>query len=82
MILVTGATGMFGSAMTPEETEIGVICHFHAWRRGDAETCPDTYRQLTGVAPTSAEAWIEAHRDVFAQARDKAPDGPGAAGAA
>ncbi len=61
------------AGMTPEQAEIGVVCHFRAWRRGDAEACTDTYRELTGLAPTSAETWIEAHRDVFAQARDKAP---------
>jgi NAD(P)H dehydrogenase (quinone) len=61
------------AGMTPEQAEIGVVCHFRAWRRGDAEACTDTYRELTGLAPMSAETWIEAHRDVFAQARDKAP---------
>ena len=61
------------AGMTPEEAEMGVICHFRAWRNGDAEACTDTYRELTGQAPTTAEAWITAHRDVFAQARDKAP---------
>ena len=60
--------------MTPEEAEMGVICHFRAWRNGDAEACTDTYLELTGQAPTTAEAWITAHRDVFAQARDKAPE--------
>jgi uncharacterized protein YbjT (DUF2867 family) len=62
------------AGMTPQEAEIGVICHFRAWRRGDAEACTDTYRELTGRAPTTPEEWIEAHRDVFAQAREKAPD--------
>jgi uncharacterized protein YbjT (DUF2867 family) len=60
--------------MTPEEAEIGVICHFRAWRRGDAEAHTDTYRELTDLSPTTAEAWIEAHKDVFAQARDAAPE--------
>ncbi len=63
------------AGMTPQQAEIGVICHFRAWRRGDAEACTDTYRELTGRPPTTAEQWIEAHRDVFAQARDKAPAG-------
>jgi uncharacterized protein YbjT (DUF2867 family) len=61
------------AGMTVEEAEIGVICHFRAWRNGDAEVRTDTYTELTGRPATSAEAWIEEHRDVFAQARDKAP---------
>lgn len=61
------------AGMTPEQAEIGVICHMRAWRRGDAEARTDTYRELTGQAPTTAEAWITAHRDVFGAARDRAP---------
>jgi uncharacterized protein YbjT (DUF2867 family) len=61
------------AGMTPEQAEIGVICHFRAWRNGDAEALTDTYRELTGKKPTTAEEWITAHADVFAQARDKAP---------
>jgi NAD(P)H dehydrogenase (quinone) len=61
------------AGMTAEQAEIGVICHFRAWRDGRAEALTDTYRALTGDEPTTAEAWITAHADVFAQARDKAP---------
>jgi uncharacterized protein YbjT (DUF2867 family) len=61
------------AGMTAEQAEIGIICHFRAWRNGDAEVRTDTYRELTGQQATTAEQWIEAHRDVFAQARDKAP---------
>ena len=61
------------AGMTPEQAEIGVICHFRAWRNGDAEALTDTFRELTGESPTTAEEWITAHRDVFAQARDKVP---------
>jgi hypothetical protein len=49
-----------------------VICHFRAWRIGDAEVRTDTYRELTGQAPTTVKEWITAHRGIFAQARDKA----------
>ena len=28
--------------MTPEEAELGVICHFRAWRNGEAEALTDT----------------------------------------
>lgn len=61
------------AGMTAEQAEIGVICHFRAWRDGEAEVRTDTYRELTGQQATSAEEWIEAHHQVFAQARDKAP---------
>jgi len=61
------------AGMTPEQAEIGVVCHFRAWRNGHAEACTDTYRELTGREPVSAEQWIEEHRDVFARARDKVP---------
>lgn len=61
------------AGMTAEQAEIGVICHFRAWRNGDAEVRTDTYRELTGQPATTAEDWIAAHREVFAQARDKVP---------
>jgi NAD(P)H dehydrogenase (quinone) len=61
------------AGMTAEQAEIGVICHFRAWRNGDAEARTDTYRELTGHEATTAEQWIESHREMFAQARDKAP---------
>jgi uncharacterized protein YbjT (DUF2867 family) len=61
------------AGMTPEQAEIGVICHFRAWRNGQAEALTDTYKELTGKAPTSAADWIEQHREVFAEARDRAP---------
>jgi uncharacterized protein YbjT (DUF2867 family) len=61
------------AGMTPEQAEIGVICHFRAWRNGGAEARTDTYEELTGQAPTTVEGWIAAHREVFAAARDRAP---------
>jgi uncharacterized protein YbjT (DUF2867 family) len=59
------------AGMTAEQAEIGVVCHFRAWRNGDAQARTDTYRELTGRQPTTAEEWIKAHRDVFVEARDK-----------
>jgi uncharacterized protein YbjT (DUF2867 family) len=61
------------AGMTAEQAEIGVICHFRAWRDGQAMACTDTYRELTGLQPTTADEWIESHRELFASARDKAP---------
>jgi NAD(P)H dehydrogenase (quinone) len=62
------------AGMTAEQAEIGVICHFRAWRNGDAQARTDTYRELTGHEATTAEQWVDAHKNVFAQARDKAPN--------
>lgn len=62
------------AGMTAEQAELGVICHFRAWRNGDAEARTDTYRELTGERPITAEEWVGAHREMFADARDKAAD--------
>jgi uncharacterized protein YbjT (DUF2867 family) len=70
------------AGMTAEQAEIGVVCHFRAWRNGDAEVRTGTYEELTGHRATTAQEWIEAHREVFAQARDKAPAQPPGATAA
>ena len=64
------------AGMTPEEAEIGVVCHFRAWRNGDAGVRTDTYEELTGQRPTTTEEWIQARQQVFAQARDRAPEQP------
>jgi NAD(P)H dehydrogenase (quinone) len=64
------------AGMTAEQAEIGVICHFRAWRNGDAAVLTDTYRELTGKQPMTAEQWIQARHEVFAQARDRAPSTP------
>lgn len=61
------------AGMTAEQAELGVVCHFRAWRNGAAEARTDTYTELTGHQPITAEEWIAARRNVFAQARDKAP---------
>jgi uncharacterized protein YbjT (DUF2867 family) len=61
------------AGMSAEQAEIGVVCHFRAWRNGDAQAHTDTYHELTDRRPTTAEEWIGAHRDVFVQARERAP---------
>jgi uncharacterized protein YbjT (DUF2867 family) len=61
------------AGMSAEQAEIGVVCHFRAWRNGDAQAQTDTYHELTDRRPTTAEEWIEAHRDMFVKARDRAP---------
>ncbi len=60
------------AGMTREQAEVGVVCHFRAWRNGDAEARTDTYQELTGEPPTTVAQWIAAHRDTFASARERA----------
>ena len=61
------------AGMTPEQAEIGVICHFRAWRQGQATARTDTFRELTGAEPTTLERWAADHAATFTAARDKAP---------
>ncbi len=48
-----------------DSIEIAVLCHFRAFRRGDADLVTHTFEQLTGRRPTSIDQFIEAHRDAF-----------------
>jgi uncharacterized protein YbjT (DUF2867 family) len=54
------------AGMTPEEAEIGVIAHFRAWRRGDADLVTSTVLELTGHEPRSLDEWLAEHRTTFA----------------
>jgi len=59
-------TFMIEQAGIPEDrVDAAVMVHFEAWRRGDADIVTDTYRELTGSAPTSVHDWIMAHRGAF-----------------
>jgi len=53
------------AGMSPEEAEIGVLAHFRAWKRGDADLVTDTVSELTGHAPLSLDAWLRQHRTAF-----------------
>jgi hypothetical protein len=53
------------SGVSEEEAEIGILLHFRAFRRGDAELVTGDYEQLTGAAPTTIEDWLEAHASAF-----------------
>lgn len=52
-----------------DQVDIQVMHHFAAWKRGDADLVTDTYRELTGSAPTSLSEWIVDHREAFTPAR-------------
>jgi uncharacterized protein YbjT (DUF2867 family) len=58
--------GLIESGMTEEEAEVGVLVHFRAFRRGDAELVTSDYEDLTGQAPTTIDAWLEANAAAFA----------------
>jgi uncharacterized protein YbjT (DUF2867 family) len=50
----------------PEDVvDMQVLLHFAAWRRGDANLVTDTYRELTGQAPTSLAEWVAFNRGAF-----------------
>jgi uncharacterized protein YbjT (DUF2867 family) len=49
----------------PATIETDVLCHFRAFRRGDADLVTNTFTQLTGQPPTTVDAFIETHRSQF-----------------
>ncbi len=53
------------AGMTPEQADIGVILHYQAWRRGDADLVTNTVEELTGRKPMSIDAWLPGHIDAF-----------------
>lgn len=48
-----------------DAVEIGVLCHFRAWRDGRAEALTDTVAELTGQAPQSVSSWLDSHLAEF-----------------
>jgi uncharacterized protein YbjT (DUF2867 family) len=53
------------AGMTPEQAELGVLAHYRAWKRGDADLVTDTVEQLTGRKPTTLDQWLPSHLDAF-----------------
>jgi uncharacterized protein YbjT (DUF2867 family) len=53
------------AGMTAEEAEIGVILHFQAWKRGDADLVTDTVQELTDRPPQTLEQWAREHAAAF-----------------
>ncbi len=51
--------------MSESQAELGVLDHFRAFRRGDADVVTDDYERLTGLAPTTLDAWLSEHADAF-----------------
>lgn len=55
----------FGAFPDRETVDMQVLCHYQAWRRGDASLVADGFEQVTGRQPTTLREWIDAHRSVF-----------------
>ncbi len=55
----------------PATIETDVLCHFRAFRRGDADLVTNTFTQLTGHPATSLDAFIAAHRSLFETSGDQ-----------
>jgi uncharacterized protein YbjT (DUF2867 family) len=53
------------AGMTPEQAEIGVLAHYRAWKRGDADLVTDTVEELTGHKPMTLERWLAANVEAF-----------------
>jgi NAD(P)H dehydrogenase (quinone) len=51
--------------MSPEEAEVGILLHYRAFRRGDAELVTGDYQQLTGQTPTTIETWLMNNASAF-----------------
>lgn len=53
------------SGMSEEEAEVGILLHYRAFRRGDAELVTNDYEKLTGQTPTTIETWLKDHAAAF-----------------
>jgi hypothetical protein len=51
--------------MSEEEAEVGILLHYRAFRRGDADLVTNDYEKLTGQAPTTIQAWLKANAAAF-----------------
>jgi uncharacterized protein YbjT (DUF2867 family) len=56
----------FGAFPDRETCEMQVLCHYRAWRRGDAAQVSDDFERVTGRKAESVLQWIEKHKDHFA----------------
>ena len=55
----------FGAFPDRATVDMQVLCHYQAWRRGDASLVADGFQQVTGRAPTTLREWIDAHKSVY-----------------
>lgn len=55
----------WGAFPSQEALELGALCHFRAWGRGDADLVTDTCLRITGREPMTVAEWIDKHVDRF-----------------
>lgn len=58
---------LIGVGVFPDRATVDmqILCHYEAWRRGDAALVSDDFRKVTGHDQTTLNQWIESHRDHF-----------------
>ena len=56
----------FGAFPDRETCEMQVLCHYRAWRRGDAALVSEDFERVTGRKAESVLQWIEKHKEHFA----------------
>lgn len=57
----------WGAFPDRDALDVGVLCHFRAWGRGDADLVTDTYRRVTGREPQTVAEWLREHLATFAR---------------
>jgi uncharacterized protein YbjT (DUF2867 family) len=53
------------AGMTPDQVELGVLVHYRAWKRGDADLVTDTVEELTGRKPMGLDQWLARNLAAF-----------------
>lgn len=55
----------WGAFPDRDALEVGILCHFRAWGRSDADLVTDTCQQITGRDPMGVSEWINIHLSRF-----------------
>jgi uncharacterized protein YbjT (DUF2867 family) len=53
------------AGMSAEQVELGVLVHYRAWKRGDADLVTDTVEELTGRKPMTLDEWLARNLAAF-----------------
>lgn len=53
------------AGMSVEQVELGVLVHYRAWKRGDADLVTDTVEELTGRKPMTVDQWLARNLAAF-----------------
>lgn len=55
----------WGAFPDRETVEMQVLCHYRAWRRGDAALVADGFQRVTGRTPMTVIDWIRKNKELF-----------------